>query len=61
MPITLSLIPMAKVRIYRISAQLEGHFHLSPILLRSLTVNRAGGLLFHLPADGPPHGCWTAR
>lgn len=62
MPITLSLVPMAKVRIYRISAQLEGHFHLlSPILLRSLTVNRAGGLPFRLPADGPPHGCRTAR
>jgi len=55
-PITLSLLPLAKVKVFKILVQLEGNvIHLCS-LITITDVNRAGGLLLRLFAYGAPQG-----
>lgn len=55
-PITLTLLPMAKVKIFKVLVQLEGNV-IYLISLNIITqINRTGGLLLRLFANGTPQG-----
>jgi arrestin-related trafficking adapter 3/6 len=59
-PITLTLLPMAKVKVFKVLVQLEGNV-IYPIRLNIITqVNRTGGLLLRLFAIGTPQGPGSA-
>lgn len=55
-PITLSLLPLAKVKIFKILVQLEGNVIYLSSLIAITEVNRAGGLLLRFFAHGAPQG-----
>ena len=55
-PITLSLLPLAKVKIFKVLVQLEGNVIYLSSLITITEVNRAGGLLLRFFGQGAPQG-----
>lgn len=58
-PMTLTLLPMAKVKIFELTVQLEGEQIGSSFLPPFTWVNRTGGLLLCFFANGVPQGSQT--
>ncbi len=62
MPITLTLLPMAKVKIFELKVHLEGVSIRPSFRPPFIRINRAGGLLLRFFADGvPPRSQTTLR
>lgn len=56
LPITLSLLPLEKVKIFKVLVQLEGNVIYLSSLITITEVNRAGGLLLRFFGQGAPQG-----
>jgi hypothetical protein len=55
-PLTLSFLPMTKVKIFKISVHLEGNVIHPPSMVTSTHDHRASGLLLHFLLNGMPQG-----